>query len=75
MIIFEREEGDLAVLETDQGIRTVSRNLLPASILPGTVLVPTEDGRFQEDLPATEARRQAVTDRFRRLRRSEGLRF
>ena len=70
MIIFEREEGDRAVLETDQGIQSVPRNLRPASILPGTVLVPTDDGRFQEDLPATEARREAIADRFRRLRRS-----
>ena len=70
MIVFDREEGDLAVLETDQGIRTVPRDLLPASVLPGTVLIPTEDGKFRADPSATEARRQTISDRFRRLRRS-----
>ena len=56
MIILDRIEGTTAVLETEDGMENVPRQLLPAEVKEGDVLQKTQDG-YQIDTAATEARR------------------
>lgn len=68
MIIIDRFEGSLAVLETDDGMIDVDINLIPEDSSEGDVL-RFEDGIYISDPDATEARRAAIREKFNRLRR------
>ena len=48
MIILDRLEETLAVLETDDGMVNVPRELLPADVREGDVLRQAADGRSEE---------------------------
>lgn len=68
MIIIDRFEGDIAVLETDSGMESVDRAALPQEAGEGDVLV-TENGVYTIDKEATLARRESVKNKFRSLLR------
>lgn len=68
MIIIDRFEGDIAVLETDSGMESVDRAALPQEAGEGDVLV-TENGVYTIDTEATLARRESVKNKFRSLLR------
>ena len=65
MIIIDRFEGSLAVLETDDGMINVERSLLPENAAEGDVLV--YDGSWTVDTAATEQRRERTKNRLKRL--------
>lgn len=65
MIIIDRFEGSLAVLETDDGMINVERSLLPENAAEGDVLV--YDGSWTVDTAATEQRRERTRKRLKRL--------
>ena len=65
MIIIDRFEGSLAVLETDDGMINVERSLLPENAAEGDVLV--YDGSWTVDIAATEQRRERTRKRLKRL--------
>lgn len=68
MIIMDRFEGDIAILETDSGMVDVQRNILPENASEGDVLAE-KNGAYIVDNEATEARRAAVRAKYSRLRR------
>ncbi len=68
MIVIDRFEGDIAVLETDSGMVDVQRNILPEKASEGDVIAEV-NGAYIIDNEATEARRAAVRAKYRRLRR------
>jgi hypothetical protein len=65
MIIIDRFESSLAVLETDDGMINVERSLLPENAAEGDVLV--YDGSWTVDKAATEQRRSRTAKRLKRL--------
>ncbi|WP_037271112.1 DUF3006 domain-containing protein [Ruminococcus flavefaciens] len=65
MIIIDRFEGDLAVLETDDGMINVERSLLPENAAEGDVL--TYNRAWTVDKAATEQRRSRTAKRLKRL--------
>lgn len=67
MMILDRFEDKLAVLETDGGMVTVSRELLPADAREGDVLRQAADGTYISDAAATQARREKLAARTRRM--------
>lgn len=72
MIIIDRFEDKRAVLEIDGEIVDVDRSLMPADADEGDVLCITDSG-YAIDRAATDARRAAMRERFKRLRgRSNG---
>ncbi len=66
MIILDRYEGDYAVIEVDNQIINIDRNLLEKGLVEGDVLV-LKQGRYYKDKEATNARRGYMTDRFNKL--------
>ncbi|MBQ8296837.1 MAG: DUF3006 domain-containing protein [Ruminococcus sp.] len=69
MIIIDRFEGNIAVLETDGGMLEAERSLVPAEAQEGDVLY-FADGAYSVDRAATEERRAAIRARLSRLRRN-----
>ena len=67
MIILDRLEETLAVLETDDGMVNVPRELLPADVREGDVLRQVADGTYTTDAAATHARREKLLARTRRM--------
>ena len=67
MIILDRLEETLAVLETDDGMVNVPRELLPADVREGDVLRQAADGTYTTDTAATQARREKLRARTRRM--------
>ncbi len=67
MIILDRLEETLAVLETDDGMVNVPRELLPADVREGDVLRQAADGTYTTDTAATQARREKLLARTRRM--------
>ena len=65
MIIIDRFEGSLAVLETDDGMINVERSLLPENAAEGDVLIL--DGSWNVDTAATEQRRERTRKRLKKL--------
>lgn len=66
MVILERFEGDVAVLETDNGSLNISRAELPEEVCDGDVLVFSGDS-WSIDREKTDERRAAMRSRMRRL--------
>ena len=65
MIIIDRFEEDLAVLETDDGMINVERSLLPENAAEGDVL--TYNRAWTVDKAATEQRRSRTAKWPKRL--------
>lgn len=69
MTVIDRFEDSVAVLETDDGMIDISRDLLPADAKEGDVLLRSGDG-YSVDKQATEKRREEMRGRYNRLRRN-----
>ncbi len=66
MMIIDRFEGDIAVIEGDDGIFDISRDLLPDNAAEGDVII-SADGIYYVDEEETENRRKLFAERLRRL--------
>lgn len=66
MIIIDRFEGDIAVLETDGGMIELNRFYLPENAAEGDVLVH-DGGEWYIDRETTENRRNQIREKLRRL--------
>jgi hypothetical protein len=69
MIIIDRFEENYAVLETDEGMIDVERELISQDSHEGDVLV-YENGIYITDISATETRKAEMREKFRKLRRN-----
>jgi hypothetical protein len=71
MLILERMEGDVAVIEetrkNDITHFSVSRSLLPLEAKEGDVLVKTSEGRYRIDTDTTIKRRNRVLNLLKQL--------
>ncbi len=67
MIIFDRAEGGIAVLEEDGEMKTVSSELVAENACEGDVLVLSE-GIYVPDKEATDLRREEMRKKFSRFR-------
>ncbi|MCM1529439.1 MAG: DUF3006 domain-containing protein [Alistipes sp.] len=65
-MIIDRFEGDIAVVETEDGFLDIPRSELPADVREGDVLVSC-DGGYEVDRETTEQRRAAAASRMKRL--------
>ncbi len=65
-MIIDRFEGDIAVVETDDGFLDILRSRLPEEAREGDVLVCC-DGGYTVDKDATERRRASAANRMKRL--------
>lgn len=63
MIIIDRIDDGIAVLETDEGMQTLLAEQLPEQAKDGDVLQLTENG-YEIDAAATETRRQKIRNRL-----------
>ncbi len=68
MVILDRIENDIAVLETDNGMQEVARQFLPKNAREGDVLVQGTTG-YEVDTVATATRRSTLAERTKRLRK------
>ncbi len=68
MLIIDRIEAEIAVIETDSGMIELSRSLLPDNVQEGDVIAE-ENGSYIVDAEATAQRKVAVREKFRRLLR------
>ncbi|MCL2086631.1 MAG: DUF3006 domain-containing protein [Oscillospiraceae bacterium] len=66
MIIIERFENNIALLEKDGVIVKVKRNLIPKTAKEGDLLIIT-NGIYTVDKQATQKRREEVLERTRKL--------
>lgn len=63
MIIIDRMDDGIAVLETDNGMQTIPAEQLPEQARDGDVLQWTQNG-YEVDAAATEERRQKIRNRL-----------
>lgn len=63
MIIIDRIDDGIAVLETDNGMQTIPAEQLPEQARDGDVLLQIENG-YEIDAVATEARREKIRNRL-----------
>ncbi len=68
MIIYDRKEGGIVIIEDDGIIKSVDGALVDDTACEGDVLVMRE-GIYVPDKEVTEKRREAMRSRFGRLRR------
>lgn len=68
MIIIDRFEGDLVVLETDSGMIQAARSLLPENAREGDILTQTANG-YAVDAEATRIRREKLLARTKKLKK------
>ena len=66
MMIIDRFEGAIAVIEGDDGIFDISRDLLPDNAAEGDIII-SADGVYYVDEEETENRRKLFAKRLRRL--------
>ncbi|MCR4637700.1 DUF3006 domain-containing protein [Ruminococcus sp.] len=70
MTIIDRFEGEYAVLETDSGMKTVPRDMLPDGACEGDVLEVT-DGAYTINKKAAEKRRREIREKLRKLQHNK----
>ncbi|NLT09780.1 MAG: DUF3006 domain-containing protein [Ruminococcus sp.] len=71
MTRIDRFEGDIAVLETDEGMLDIRRDELPDDAREGDILIQGRSG-WITDKKATAARRSAMKNKLRRrIRRND----
>ncbi len=71
MTRIDRFEGDIAVLETDEGMLDIRRDELPDDAREGDILIQGRSG-WITDKEATAARRSAMKNKLRRrIRRND----
>ena len=70
MIVVDRFEGNIAVLETDNGMIETDKALLSGDVCEGDVLEYI-DGMYVKDCNATEERRQKLINMRNKLLRGD----
>lgn len=68
MIIIDRMDDGVAVLETDTGMQTVPADQMPEGTRDGDVLQWVHD-HYEVDTAATEERRNRMLERMRKRKR------
>lgn len=66
MMIIDRFENNIAVLETDGGMIEIERSQLPENAREGDVIIEN-NGVWSVDVPATEKRRSDMRELMKRL--------
>lgn len=66
MTVIDRFEGDLAVLETDSGMKVLPRDQLPNEACEGDIL-EFVGSRYIIDEAATAERRRRILSKFKKL--------
>ncbi|MCM1506511.1 MAG: DUF3006 domain-containing protein [Ruminococcus flavefaciens] len=66
MIVIDRFENNIAVLETEIGITEIERSQLPENAREGDVLTEN-NGVWSVDVSATEERRAEIREMMKRL--------
>lgn len=66
MMIIDRFEGAIAVIECDDGIFDISRDLLPDNAAEGDIII-SADGVYYVDEEETENRHKLFAKRLRRM--------
>ena len=66
MLIIERFEGNIAIIEADNGHMELNRTLLPAKAKEGDVLTLI-NGQYLVDTEKTAQRRSAVINKLRKM--------
>lgn len=66
MMIIDRFEGSIAVIECDDGIFDISRDLLPENAVEGDVII-SDGTTYYVDTESTEIRRKSLREQFHRL--------
>ncbi len=67
MIIIDRFEGELAVIEEDGVILNIPITALPENAKEGSVLIKTEENKYELDLTASKSRKATIKNRFASL--------
>ena len=67
MWIIDRFEETIAVIETDDGMTEIPRSQILGDAREGDILRQNPDGSYQTDTAATQARRDKLAARTRRL--------
>lgn len=71
MLILDRFEENLALIEGDEGIFSVERTFLADDVQEGDVLTLGENGQYLRDAQATRERRDSMRTRLARLRKNK----
>lgn len=66
MLVIDRFEGDIAIVEDDESIINIPRNKLPFDAKEGDILV-LSDGKYLVDDVATENKKKELENRFSKL--------
>lgn len=61
MIIVDRFEGNIAVLETDDGMINIEKSKLAGDIMESDVIVLNSEGCYIKDYNATDKRRERLS--------------
>lgn len=67
MMIIDRFEGDIAVVETDSGIIDIPMKEFPCDVCEGDIILLTDSG-YIVDEQATAERHKLILERFNRLK-------
>lgn len=67
MWIIDRFEETIAVIETDDGMTEIPRSQILGDAREGDILRQNPDGSYQTNTAATQARREKLAARTRRL--------
>ena len=70
MTVIDRFEGGYAVLETDGGMKTIPRDMLPAEAREGDVL-EEKDGVYTINKKAAEKRRREILKKLKKLQKEK----
>lgn len=71
MLILDRFEENLALIEGDEGIFFVERAWVAEDVQEGDVLTLGENGRYLRDAQATRERRTSMRTRLARMRKNK----
>ncbi|MDE5569943.1 MAG: DUF3006 domain-containing protein [Ruminococcus sp.] len=66
MMIIDRFEGNIAIIECDEGIFDISKDLLPDNAAEGDVII-SSDNIYYVDEEETENRRKLLAERLRSM--------
>lgn len=66
MLVIDRFEGDIAIVEDGESILNIPRNKLPFDSKEGDILI-LSDGKYLIDDVATENKKKELENRFSKL--------
>lgn len=66
MLVIDRFEGDIAIIEDGESIINIPKNQLPFNAKDGDILI-LSDGKYLIDEVATDNRKKELENRFSKL--------